>query len=181
MQPHVSRTDASARDDRRPDRRSDAGGRVRPRGRARPGRAAHGDPLRNVRADARRPLRRLPGARRRALRARRLDGGVPARRRDGAREGEAARPARPMTRRGRIALCAVGLAGLAALLVWGVVGLEPFGHYPGPYGTLLNAAEPDERHAANVVAAVVFDYRGFDTLGEELILFCAVMGLAFLL
>ena len=86
-----------------------------------------------------------------------------------------------MTRAGRIVLCGVGLAGLAALLVWGVLGLEPFGQYPGPYGTLLNAVEPGERHAANVVAAVVFDYRGFDTLGEELILFCAVMGLAFLL
>jgi multicomponent Na+:H+ antiporter subunit B len=86
-----------------------------------------------------------------------------------------------MTRSGRISLCIVGLVGLAALLVWGVVGLEPFGQYPGPYGTLLNAVEPGERHAANVVAAVVFDYRGFDTLAEELILFCAVMGLAFLL
>jgi multicomponent Na+:H+ antiporter subunit B len=86
-----------------------------------------------------------------------------------------------MTRSARVVLCAASLAGLAALLAWGVAGLEPFGHYPGPYGTLLNAVEPHERHAANVVAAVVFDYRGVDTLGEELILFCAVMGLAFLL
>jgi multicomponent Na+:H+ antiporter subunit B len=86
-----------------------------------------------------------------------------------------------MTRRGRIALFAAGIAGLAAVLAWGVAGLEPFGHYPGPYGTLLNAVDPQERHAANVVAAVTFDYRGVDTLGEELILFCAVMGLAFLL
>ncbi len=86
-----------------------------------------------------------------------------------------------MTRTGRIALSAVGLAGMAAMLAWGVAGLEPFGHYPGPYGTLLNAVEPGERHAANVVAAVVFDYRGLDTLGEELILFCAATGLAFLL
>ena len=86
-----------------------------------------------------------------------------------------------MTRSARIILCAAGLAGLAALLAWGVAGLEPFGHYPGPYGTVLNAVEPHERHAANVVSAVVFDYRGVDTLGEELILFGAVMGLAFLL
>ena len=86
-----------------------------------------------------------------------------------------------MTRQSRVGLCAVGLAGLAVLLAWGIAGLEPFGHYPGPYGTILNAVEPQERHAANVVAAVVFDYRGVDTLGEELILFCAVMGLAFLL
>jgi multicomponent Na+:H+ antiporter subunit B len=67
------------------------------------------------------------------------------------------------------------------LLGWGVAGLEPFGHYPGPYGLILNAVEPEQRHAANVVMAIVFDYRGVDTLGEELILFSAVMGLAFLL
>ena len=86
-----------------------------------------------------------------------------------------------MTRSTRLSLCALSLAGLAVLLVWGVAGLADFGHYSGPYGTILNAVEPGERHAANVVAAVVFDYRGVDTLGEELILFCAVMGLAFLL
>jgi multicomponent Na+:H+ antiporter subunit B len=86
-----------------------------------------------------------------------------------------------MTRARRIALGSVGLAGLAVLLGWGFAGLEPFGHYPGPYGTVLNAIEPQQRHAANVVAAVTFDYRGFDTLGEELMLFCAVAGVAFLL
>jgi multicomponent Na+:H+ antiporter subunit B len=86
-----------------------------------------------------------------------------------------------MTRARRIALGSVGLAGLAVLLAWGFAGLEPFGHYPGPYGTILNAVEPQQRHAANVVGAVTFDYRGFDTLGEELILFCAVAGVAFLL
>jgi multicomponent Na+:H+ antiporter subunit B len=86
-----------------------------------------------------------------------------------------------MTRSARLAVCVAGLAGIAALLAWGVSGLADFGHYPGPYGTVLNAVEPQQRHAANVVSAVVFDYRGVDTLGEELILFCAVMGLAFLL
>jgi multicomponent Na+:H+ antiporter subunit B len=86
-----------------------------------------------------------------------------------------------MNRTARLVLCAAGLAGLAALLAWGVAGLEPFGHYPGPYGTILNAVEPHQRRASNVIAAVVFDYRGIDTLGEELILFCAAVGLAFLL
>lgn len=31
-------------------------------------------------------------------------------------------------------------------------------------------------HAANNVAAVVFDFRGFDTLGESFILLCAIAG-----
>ena len=34
---------------------------------------------------------------------------------------------------------------------------------------------------SNVVSAVVFDYRGIDTMGEEFILFAAVMSVALLL
>jgi multicomponent Na+:H+ antiporter subunit B len=45
----------------------------------------------------------------------------------------------------------------------------------------INRAASHERHVTNVVASVVFDYRGFDTLGEEFILFTAVMGVALLL
>ena len=35
-----------------------------------------------------------------------------------------------------------------------------------------------ERSTTDVVTAVNFDYRGFDTLGEEFILFAAVIGVA---
>jgi multicomponent Na+:H+ antiporter subunit B len=76
---------------------------------------------------------------------------------------------------------AVGAAGLAVLLAFGIADLSPFGHYPGPYGHVLTRVEPSERHMTSVVASVVFDYRGFDTMGEELILFAAVMGVALLL
>jgi multicomponent Na+:H+ antiporter subunit B len=38
-----------------------------------------------------------------------------------------------------------------------------------------------ERHAQNLVAAVTFDYRGIDTLIEEVILFAAVVGTTLLL
>ena len=86
-----------------------------------------------------------------------------------------------MSRRLRLGLFGLSAAGLGALLLWGVAGLPDFGHYGGPYGNLLNAAAPPERHVTNVVAAVVFDYRGFDTLGEEFILFGSVMGVALLL
>jgi multicomponent Na+:H+ antiporter subunit B len=72
-------------------------------------------------------------------------------------------------------------AVVAAVLVWGLTGLPDFGHYRGPYGLVLNGVAVHERHMTNVVAAVVFDYRGVDTLGEELILFAAVMGVALLL
>jgi multicomponent Na+:H+ antiporter subunit B len=86
-----------------------------------------------------------------------------------------------MSRRFRIGLFAVSGAGLAALLLWAVAGLPAFGHYAGPYGYVLNAVAPNERHVTNVVTATTFDYRGFDTLGEEFILFAAALGVALLL
>lgn len=67
------------------------------------------------------------------------------------------------------------------LLVWGLLGLPAFGDYRGPYGIVLGQVAMDERHAANIVMSTTFDYRGFDTLGEEYILFAAVLGLVILL
>src|SRR3954470_8374455 len=81
----------------------------------------------------------------------------------------------------RTALLAAGSAGIAALLLWGLAGLPPFGSYPGPYGDVLNSFAVGERKATDVVSAVNFDYRGFDTLGEEFILFVSVAGAALLL
>jgi multicomponent Na+:H+ antiporter subunit B len=73
------------------------------------------------------------------------------------------------------------LAGFGLLLVWGLLGLPPVGQYLGPYGDVVNAATVPERHVTDAVSAVNFDYRGFDTLGEEFILFTSVMGVLLLL
>jgi multicomponent Na+:H+ antiporter subunit B len=86
-----------------------------------------------------------------------------------------------MSRRVRIAIFLPALAGFGALLFWSFVGLPDFGHYKGPYGYVLNRVALPERHMTNVVTAVVFDYRGFDTMGEEFILFAAVVGVVLLL
>ena len=86
-----------------------------------------------------------------------------------------------MTRRTRSAVALAALGVLGAVLVVAVTGLEPFGHYPGPYGDVLARVVPGERHTGQLVAATVFDYRGFDTLGEEMILFAAACGCAALL
>jgi multicomponent Na+:H+ antiporter subunit B len=83
--------------------------------------------------------------------------------------------------RTRTRLFLVAAAGLAALLSWGVAGLPAFGDYHGPYGLVLNQVALGQRHTTNVVAAVVFDYRGFDTLGEELMLFASVAAVALIL
>lgn len=76
-------------------------------------------------------------------------------------------------------LCA--LFCFAGLFVWGALGLPPVGHYAGPYGDILNAISVPERHITDVVTGVNFDFRGFDTLGEEFILFSSVMGVLVLL
>lgn len=86
-----------------------------------------------------------------------------------------------MTRRLRLVLFAPALGGLAALLVWAVTGLPDFGHYPGPYGDVLNRIGVPLRHTTNVVGATTFDFRGLDTMGEELILFAAVVGVLLIL
>jgi multicomponent Na+:H+ antiporter subunit B len=75
----------------------------------------------------------------------------------------------------------ISALGLAALYVWALRAMPPFGHYRGPYGDVLNAVATYERHVQDVVTAVNFDYRGFDTLGEESILFISVVGAVVLL
>lgn len=55
---------------------------------------------------------------------------------------------------------------------------------PGPLGELASYfAEHgvEDNHAANLVTAVVVNYRGFDTLGEVVVLFASVAGAGFVL
>jgi len=73
------------------------------------------------------------------------------------------------------------LAALGIFLAWGYSGLPPFGDFHGLYGQLINSIALPQRHTTNAVTAVVFDYRGFDTMGEEFILFAAVVGVVLLL
>lgn len=70
---------------------------------------------------------------------------------------------------------------LGGLLVWAALGLPAFGEVRDSLGSRITAAAPAERHLTNVVTAVNFDYRSFDTLGEEFILFVSVVGVALLL
>jgi multicomponent Na+:H+ antiporter subunit B len=86
-----------------------------------------------------------------------------------------------MTRRARLWLFTPAVAGFGALLVWAVAGLPDFGSMEHRYGYLINHVALPERHMTNAVTALVFDYRGFDTMGEEFILFAAVTGVVLLL
>jgi multicomponent Na+:H+ antiporter subunit B len=87
----------------------------------------------------------------------------------------------PARRNLRAAVILPLLMVVFAALVWAFAGVPDFGDYHGVYGTVLNHAAVAQRHAGNVVAAVVFDYRGLDTLGEEFILFAAASGVVLLL
>ena len=79
----------------------------------------------------------------------------------------------------------VAAIGLVFVLLQGMRGLAPIGQISSPpdrtVGDWLNRIAVSERHLTNIVSAVNFDYRGFDTLGEEYILFASVAGVALLL
>ncbi|HJU11454.1 MAG TPA: MnhB domain-containing protein [Candidatus Binataceae bacterium] len=72
-------------------------------------------------------------------------------------------------------------APLLALFCWGIAGLQPYGTYNGEYGIFLNQITVAVRHITNVPTAINFDFRAFDTIGEEYILYAAVIGTLILL
>ncbi len=80
----------------------------------------------------------------------------------------------------RTTMFLIAAAALAAILVWGVLDLPPVGEYRGPYGYVVTQVAVYERHATDVVNAINYDYRAFDTLGEEFILFASVLGVLLL-
>jgi multicomponent Na+:H+ antiporter subunit B len=85
-----------------------------------------------------------------------------------------------MSRGARYALFFVGAGLLAVLYVRGIAGMPEFGSVFHPYRD--RAVHAAVAHAtANVVSAVNFDQRGFDTLGEETIFLAAVVGATALL
>jgi multicomponent Na+:H+ antiporter subunit B len=67
------------------------------------------------------------------------------------------------------------------LFCYAVRDMPAWGYYRGPYGYVMANVAVFERHATDIVNAINYDYRGFDTLGEEFILFTAVLGVMMLL
>jgi multicomponent Na+:H+ antiporter subunit B len=86
-----------------------------------------------------------------------------------------------VSRRLRITILAPALAGLAALFAWAIAGMPAFGDYHGPYGFVLNRVVVPLRHTTNVVMGTNFDVRALDTMGEEFILYAAILGVTLLL
>jgi multicomponent Na+:H+ antiporter subunit B len=86
-----------------------------------------------------------------------------------------------MTDRARNTLFFIAGIILLGLYAYAALNLPPWGSYRGPYGDAIARVAVYERHATDVVNAINYDYRGFDTLGEEFILFTAVLGVSMLL
>ena len=118
------------------------------------------------------------GAGRRALADRRGRRGAAADDPAGDREGARRRGVSRAPRRRVFLVGGRRSRGAPAL---GFAGLPDFGALPGPVRRHPQRVVVPERHVTAVVTAINFDYRGFDTLGEEFILFAAVLGVALLL
>lgn len=77
------------------------------------------------------------------------------------------------------------LAAFVALMVYAGADLPPLGD-PGSPASIHVAAgyisdALDDTRTPNVVTAVLADYRGFDTLGEAVVVFTAVLGCVLIL
>src|ERR1700756_5420712 len=86
-----------------------------------------------------------------------------------------------MSRTARLTLFGLSAVALGVVLVLGLGGLPDFGNYHGVYGRVLSGIGVTERHATDLVTALNFDFRAFDTLGEEFILFGSVLGVVLIL
>jgi multicomponent Na+:H+ antiporter subunit B len=86
-----------------------------------------------------------------------------------------------VSRRARLALFALAGSGFGVVLAIGMSGLPKFGHYVGVYGHAIDGFGVSLRHATDLITALNFDFRAFDTLGEEFILFGSVLGVMLIL
>lgn len=76
------------------------------------------------------------------------------------------------------AILFVALLFVSAFLLLAASDLRPFGEpQTAAMDDYFIAHAQSEIAVNNVVTAVVFDYRGFDTLGEATVLFSAVVGI----
>jgi multisubunit Na+/H+ antiporter MnhB subunit len=79
----------------------------------------------------------------------------------------------------RNSVAIIFFAIIALFLILGVIKMHPFG-ITSDINTEMDdyiiQNTQNETGADNGVTAVVFDYRGFDTLGEATVLFTAVAG-----
>lgn len=67
-----------------------------------------------------------------------------------------------------------------AFLLFSMYELHEFGDPPSDMDDYIIKNAQNETGANNAVTSVVFDYRGYDTLGEATVLFTAIAGVMIL-
>ncbi|OYT59639.1 hypothetical protein B6U81_05765 [Thermoplasmatales archaeon ex4484_30] len=67
-----------------------------------------------------------------------------------------------------------------AFLLFSMYELHEFGKPPSDMDDYIIQNAQNETGANNAVTSVVFDYRGYDTLGEATVLFTAIAGVMIL-
>jgi multisubunit Na+/H+ antiporter MnhB subunit len=80
----------------------------------------------------------------------------------------------------RRTVAAISLGIIMAFLIAIALLIHPFGYPPSQMDDYIIENAQSETGTNNVVTSVLFDYRGFDTLGEATILFTAVTGVVML-
>jgi multicomponent Na+:H+ antiporter subunit B len=86
-----------------------------------------------------------------------------------------------MPERLRILIFLPAIAVLLSLFCVAAAGMPRWGSFHAAYGEYIAHMTVYERHATDTVNAINYDYRAFDTLGEEFILFSASVGVMMLL
>ena len=75
---------------------------------------------------------------------------------------------------------AIGIASLGLItsfLILAITGLPEFGSFERKHVAMFFLENGLEKTgSANIVNAIIWDFRGYDTLGEETVLFCAALG-----
>lgn len=74
----------------------------------------------------------------------------------------------------------ISLVIVMVLFIVTALLMHPFGQPPSDMDDYIIDNAQSEAGANNVVSSVVFDYRGYDTLGEATILFTAVTAVVML-
>ena len=80
----------------------------------------------------------------------------------------------------RKAAIGLTLIVLGVMFFMAAVVMRPFGEPPSAMDDYIIANTQQETGANNAVSAVVFDWRGYDTLGEATILFTAATAVVML-
>jgi multisubunit Na+/H+ antiporter MnhB subunit len=65
---------------------------------------------------------------------------------------------------------------MVSLFSEAVIYLEPLGEHSSRMSTAYMQSAAEQTGSANLVTGILFDFRGYDTLGEATVLFTAVIG-----